>query len=738
MKKLFSLSAAALLFVACGDDSSTGSNTENKDSYATKVESIYDLGKCSSDRKGDVVYVEDEDSDYLCVNDDWKNIGKSESSSSKTGDKEDGKPSANDKSSSSANDGSSGSQKDDATTENPESSNGSSPDKAESTDSKNPGSNDTADSGSSDAPESSSSIQESSSSIVPSDKVVENVAITKMTFTGVAEKGPYMSGTTIKLSELDDEMDPTGTTFDWEVTSDLGAYTSTKVTLKSQYALLQANGYYYNENTAKTTANQVSLKSLIDLNGRTSANINILGHLAYKRTVNLFVESGKFKNIPAAKSQAEKEVLAAFGWPTNNHAFEDLSIFGTYEDDAKLLAASILLQEGLSDVDMTSRLTVLATDFEEDGLWSDSAAKVKAADWAMDTTRKFSKTRTQLEELGGSVPNFEKYISLFVGNVYGIGVCNGERDGEKIKMTNAYSNNLGKIYACDDGKWRYPTTSENRVGKTCTASQKGTFASLFDAYDRETEYVCDGGNGNWRVSTVYDHPKEYYLNPDYKYGTLKDSRDGKTYKTTEIGLQTWMAENLNYYDKNNSNLVDNSWCYKNVEANCNVGGRLYTWTAAMNLDPKYAKTIADFLVESPHKGICPDGWHVPTNAEWLQVRNYISKMEGGSTGAYSEIMKSSKGWYPYSTSSKPSEDSYGFSAIATGAYYGKYANPKESYSRYAFDDEKYFANFWSATEATKYTGAVYWYLDYREYAIRSYEASYNEKDRGFALRCVKD
>lgn len=735
MKKLFSLSAAALLFIACGDDSSTGAENGDKNSYATEVESIYDLGKCSSDREGDVVFVEDEDSDYKCDNGKWKDIGKSESSSSKTGDKEDGKSSAKDKSSSSAKSGSSSSQKDDSSSEDPESSNGSSSDKTESADSKNSSSNDATESSSSGVTESSSSsIPESSSSIVPSDKIVENVAISKMTFTGVAEKGPYMSGTTIKLSELDDEMDPTGTSFDWEVTSDLGAYTSAKVTLKSQYALLQANGYYYNENTAKKTANQISLKTLIDLNGRTSANVNILGHLAYKRAVNLFVESGKFKNIPAAKSQAEKEVLAAFGWPTNNHAFEDLSIFGTSEDDAKLLAASILLQGNLSDADMTSRLTILATDFEEDGQWNDSAAKVKVADWAMDTTRKYPTMRKQLEELGGTVPNFEKYISIYVGDVYGIGICNGELDGARVKMTNAYSNNLGKIYACDDGKWRYPTTSENRVGKTCSASKKGTFATYLDAFDNATEYVCDGGNGNWRISNVYDHPKEYYFNPDYKYGTLKDSRDGKTYRTTEIGLQTWMAENLNYYDKNNTNLVGNSWCYKNVDANCDVGGRLYTWAAAMNLDPKYSKTIADFLIESPHKGICPEGWHVPTNSEWLQLREYISKMEDGPTG----ILKSSKGWYPYTSSTKPSKDSYGFSAIATGAYYGRYADPSESYSRYTFDDAKYFANFWSATEATKYTGAVYWYLDYRENVIRSYEASYNEKDRGFALRCVKD
>ena len=114
--------------------------------------------------------------------------------------------------------------------------------------------------------------------------------------------------------------------------------------------------------------------------------------------------------------------------------------------------------------------------------------------------------------------------------------------------------------------------------------------------------------------------------------------DGQEYKTVTIGLQTWMAENLNYYDKDNTNLVANAWCYKNVEKNCNLGGRLYTWTAAMNLPSGYLTASAAEEIESPHQGICPDGWHLPDSTEWYQVANYVYKVDGASAALVSSSL----------------------------------------------------------------------------------------------------
>lgn len=75
-----------------------------------------------------------------------------------------------------------------------------------------------------------------------------------------------------------------------------------------------------------------------------------------------------------------------------------------------------------------------------------------------------------------------------------------------------------------------------------------------------------------------------------------------TYKTAQVNGKTWLAENLNWP------VVDSSFCYANDFGNCIKYGRLYTWGAAMNLTNKTS--------ENPQKGICPQGWRLPTSQEF--------------------------------------------------------------------------------------------------------------------------
>ena len=113
-------------------------------------------------------------------------------------------------------------------------------------------------------------------------------------------------------------------------------------------------------------------------------------------------------------------------------------------------------------------------------------------------------------------------------------------------------------------------------------------------------------------------------------GSMKDSRDGHTYKTVTIGSQTWMAENLNYK-------ADSSWCGGGNELNegdCSKYGRLYTWAAAMDSAGTwssngkgcgYGKTCSPTY---PVRGICPKGWHVPTKTD---ITNLVGKGVGITT-----------------------------------------------------------------------------------------------------------
>ena len=87
--------------------------------------------------------------------------------------------------------------------------------------------------------------------------------------------------------------------------------------------------------------------------------------------------------------------------------------------------------------------------------------------------------------------------------------------------------------------------------------------------------------------------------------SFTDSRDGQTYQAVQIGDQCWMAENLNY----DQEAYGNDWCYENKMSNCNTYGRLYDWIAIM----QGRKSNNDN--PSKVKGVCPSGWHLPSDEE---------------------------------------------------------------------------------------------------------------------------
>ncbi len=109
--------------------------------------------------------------------------------------------------------------------------------------------------------------------------------------------------------------------------------------------------------------------------------------------------------------------------------------------------------------------------------------------------------------------------------------------------------------------------------------------------------------------------------------TFTDPRDGKTYSAIEIGEQCWMAENLNIGTMISGNSSNNSviekYCYDNSESNCDTYGGLYKWDEMM----QYAS-------DDGTQGICPEGWHLPTDTEWmmLEVEVGMSYEEATSTG----------------------------------------------------------------------------------------------------------
>ena len=118
---------------------------------------------------------------------------------------------------------------------------------------------------------------------------------------------------------------------------------------------------------------------------------------------------------------------------------------------------------------------------------------------------------------------------------------------------------------------------------------------------------------------------------------LVDSRDGKIYKTVVIGMQTWMAENLDYDTKD-------SWCYREYypgyypdDKDCRPYGHYYLWSTAVGLSEN-ANNDATSLPEMV-QGICPNGWHIPSKKEYEILLNAV----GGSDVA-GTMLKSLTDW----------------------------------------------------------------------------------------------
>ena len=156
------------------------------------------------------------------------------------------------------------------------------------------------------------------------------------------------------------------------------------------------------------------------------------------------------------------------------------------------------------------------------------------------------------------------------------------------------------------------------------------------------------------------------------------SYGGQSYKTVVIGRQTWMAENLNYNPGTGS-----SACYGNQASSCNTYGRLYDWATAMALPPNCNYDYCSSQIQSRHRGICPSGWHIPSNDDWDVLINYA----GGSETA-GRYLKATSGWNSYDGVSGNGTDQYGFSALPGGF----------GYSDGSFYNVGYRGYWWSASE----------------------------------------
>jgi len=190
-------------------------------------------------------------------------------------------------------------------------------------------------------------------------------------------------------------------------------------------------------------------------------------------------------------------------------------------------------------------------------------------------------------------------------------------------------------------------------------------------------------------------------------GTLIDNRDGQIYSTVKIGNQWWMAENLNYN-------TPGSWYYDNDSSTyAATYGRLYLWATAMN------GQVSSNSNPSNVRGISPEGWHIPSDAEWTELINFLKA--NNLTG---DDLKETgiAHWQPINMGTNKTK----FSAVPAGTIYDN-GNSSANIGK--------FVNYISST--INRPSMSFWGrgLVYNNSTVTRSELGLSN---GWSLRCVKD
>jgi len=213
--------------------------------------------------------------------------------------------------------------------------------------------------------------------------------------------------------------------------------------------------------------------------------------------------------------------------------------------------------------------------------------------------------------------------------------------------------------------------------------------------------------------------------------TYTDPRDGKVYKTIKIGDQIWMAENLDYLPSINKFTSRSS-----TNPRYYVNGYLGTDTAEAKATDNY-KTYGVLYNWPAAKTVSPEGWHLPSNAEWTQLENYLIDNGYGYGGSGDDIAKSLAATTNWEYSSNPgtpgndlsSNNSSGFTALPGGGFIGRILYKPGRFGCWWSGTEKNSGSAWSRSLVN--TNAAI-------FRPAPHQIHYQAKYMGFSVRCVRN
>ncbi len=243
-------------------------------------------------------------------------------------------------------------------------------------------------------------------------------AIDKTDISGVVQKGPFNVGTSVTLSELNEDYSQTGKTYITQINSDDGLFEIKGLELASPYVEVKADGFYFDEISGENSLAKLSLSAIADVSDKNSINVNVLTYLEKPRVEYLLANGYSFTE---AKAQAKPEVLNVFKLLDSANAdSETLDITKQGDENAALLTLSAIMQGYRSVADVSELLTNVATDLKEDGTLDDTILQTSLISHAVyiDPVQVRQNMSNKYTALGETVqiPEFSHYLDQFVNS----------------------------------------------------------------------------------------------------------------------------------------------------------------------------------------------------------------------------------------------------------------------------------------------------------------------------------
>lgn len=296
------------------------------------------------------------------------------------------------------------------------------------------------------------------------------------------------------------------------------------------------------------------------------------------------------------------------------------------------------------------------------------------------------------------MPNTTYYLCAYVTNIIGTSY------GEVITFTTSCNSVTVNITGATDVSLGQSTTLTATGGNFYLWSTGDTTAAITVTPTEATTYsvVATNQYGCTATASIMVNVSAPGGQPCPGAATVSDG-DGNLYGTVQIGDQCWMKENLRTTRYTDNTLIEHGsdtsstigyWYYPNNDSTkVSTCGLLYNWSATMR--------GAASSSENPSgvQGICPDGWHVPSDAEWTELTDYVGSQSdytcGGNSMYIAKALASTTGWMNFSSNctvgnNSSDNNTTGFGMVPAGYYSGSYNAATTAYCSSATE---YNANY---------------------------------------------